>query len=109
MVNNKKEVKRAVHLWNLSFTQQVSIIRKDVYNYDYEDNGRYWKKTSGTFMKPISKPIVKRNFIAVDGVIVSEPLTDYMLIKEIDYLEYGYGNGNDIIFYLTGKKGNWLI
>ena len=105
MVDNKKDVKRAIETWNLSFTQQVSIIRKDVKNYDYEDNGRYWKSTGGRFMKPVSKPIVKRSFIAVDGVVVSEPLTDYMLIKEIDHLEYGYGNGRDIIFYLTGKKG----
>ena len=25
--------------------------------------------------------------------------------KEIDHLEYGFGSGHDVIFYLTGKKG----
>ena len=105
MIYNKTDIKRAIEVWNLTYKQQVSIITKDVDNYDYEDNGKYWKSTDSTFMKRVWNPVVKRNFISVDGSIVSEPLSDYMLIKEIDHLEYGFGSGHDVIFYLTGKKG----
>ena len=110
MIYNKKDVKRAVEMWNLGYKENIEIIIKEVKNYDYkDDNGTFWKKNNNPWLKRVEKPYVKRNFIYVDGEVATEPLTDYLLIKEVDGLEWDYGSGRDIISILTGKKGTWLL
>ena len=110
MINNKKDIKRAVEMWNLGYKENIEILVKDVKNYDYkDDNGKMWKNTGGYWCKRVFKEYVKRNLIIVDGKTATEPLTDYLLIKEVDGLEWDYGSGRDIIFILIGKKGTWLL
>ena len=109
MIYNKKDIKRAVGIWNISYDDDFTIIVKDVKNYDYADNGFYYKSTSSPYLKRVNNPIVKRSFISVNGDIVTDPLTDYKLIKTIDSLDTDYGYGHDIVKILTGKKGKCLI
>ena len=68
MIYNKKDVKRAVEMWNLGYKENIEIIVKEVKNYDYkDDNETLWKKNNSPWLKRVEKPYIKRNFIYVDG------------------------------------------
>jgi len=112
MVTTMKEARKAIKLLNYGYVDTFDIITKTVKLYTYKSNQRdtttYWVSTGGQFMKQIPEPYGKRHFIYINGQDVTGPLTNYKLIKEVEYLDYLDGNGRDVVQIMTGQKGQWI-
>ena len=87
----RAEQRHAIEMWNLTYRENVEVLSVAVPVYE-------------VYSRCIHEAAV-RNFILIDGQVVTEGLTDYMLARTIEEANDAYGYGRDVIMFLSGQPG----
>ena len=101
----RAEQRHAIEMWNLTYRENVEVLSVAVPLYVYVDNGIFYVPGRGNYLTQTHRPAAVRNFILIDGQVVTEGLTDYMLARTIEEANDAYGYGRDVIMFLSGQPG----